>query len=106
MHLSSMLDTIEPQLARILFERAKKYSNVIDLTLGDPDFHTPDNVKEAGIAEVEFTLESGEFFCMGDNVNNSEDSRSGNIGPVSRDMIEGKAWFALGKGVSYSGFIK
>ena len=43
---------------------------------------------------------------MGDNCNNSEDSRSGNIGPVSRDMIEGKAWFALGKGISYSGFIK
>lgn len=52
MHLSSMLDTIEPQLARTLFERAKKYSNVIDLTLGDPDFHTPDNVKEAGIAAI------------------------------------------------------
>ena len=65
-----------------------------------------DKIMDAGIIENELTLEAGEYFVMGDNCNNSEDSRSGNIGPVSRDMIEGKAWFALGKGISYSGFIK
>ena len=65
-----------------------------------------DKIMVAGIGEFELTLEAGEYFVMGDNCNNSEDSRSGNIGPVSRDMIEGKAWFALGKGISYSGFIK
>ena len=65
-----------------------------------------DKIMDAGIAENEFTLEEDEYFVMGDNCNNSEDSRSGNIGPVSRDMIEGKAWFSLGKGVSYSGFIR
>ena len=65
-----------------------------------------DKIMDAGIAESELTLDSDEYFVMGDNCNNSEDSRSGNIGPVSRDMIEGKAWFSLGKGVSYSGFIK
>ena len=65
-----------------------------------------DKIMDAGIVENELTLEAGEYFVMGDNCNNSEDSRSGNIGPVSRDMIEGKAWFALGKGISYSGFVK
>ena len=65
-----------------------------------------DKIMDAGIVENELTLDAGEYFVMGDNCNNSEDSRSGNIGPVSRDMIEGKAWFALGKGISYSGFIK
>ena len=65
-----------------------------------------DKIMDAGIAESEITLDSDEYFVMGDNCNNSEDSRSGNIGPVSRDMIEGRAWFGLGKGVSYSGFIK
>ena len=64
-----------------------------------------DKIMDAGIVENELTLEAGEYFVMGDNCNNSEDSRSGNIGPVSRDMIEGKAWFALGKGISYSGFV-
>ena len=65
-----------------------------------------DKIMDAGIVENELTLDAGEYFVMGDNCNNSEDSRSGNIGPVSKEMIEGKAWFALGSGVSYSGFIK
>lgn len=65
-----------------------------------------DKIMDAGIAEDVFTLDVDEYFVMGDNCNNSEDSRSGNIGPVSRDMIEGKAWFALGNDVAISGFIK
>ena len=65
-----------------------------------------DKIMDAGIAEDIFTLDVDEYFVMGDNCNNSEDSRSGNIGPVSRDMIEGKAWFALGNDVAISGFIK
>ena len=65
-----------------------------------------DKIMDAGIVEDEITLDVDEYFVMGDNCNNSEDSRSGNIGPVSRDMIEGRAWFALGNGVSFSGFIQ
>ena len=65
-----------------------------------------DKIMDAGIAENDLTLEEDEYFVMGDNCNNSEDSRSGNIGPVSRDMIEGRAWFVLGKGVSSWGFIR
>ena len=65
-----------------------------------------DKIMDAGIAENEIVLEEDEYFVMGDNCNNSEDSRSGNIGPVSRDMIEGRAWFSMGNGVSFSGFIK
>lgn len=53
MHLSKMLDTIEPQLARKLFDRAKHYTGVIDLTLGDPDFATPEHVKAAGIRAIQ-----------------------------------------------------
>ena len=48
---------------------------------------------DAGIADNEFTLENGEYLCIGDNPGNSEDSRSANIGPVKEADIVGKAWF-------------
>ena len=52
-----------------------------------------EKILEPGIAENEFTLQSGEYFCIGDNPNNSEDSRFANIGNVKKDYIVGKAWF-------------
>lgn len=54
-----------------------------------------DHMADAGIAGHEITLESDEYFVLGDNRNSSEDSRSGNIGPVKKDMIIGKAWFHM-----------
>lgn len=54
-----------------------------------------DKMADAGIAENEITLKSSEFFVLGDNRNNSEDSRSANIGVVNEKDIIGKAWFHL-----------
>lgn len=54
-----------------------------------------DRIADPGIAENELQLEVDEYFVLGDNRNSSEDSRSGNIGPVSKDTIAGKAWFKL-----------
>ncbi len=65
-----------------------------------------DKIMDPGIAENELTLEADEFFVMGDNCNNSEDSRSGNIGPVSRGMIEGRAWFHFSSRDSFIGFVR
>lgn len=54
-----------------------------------------DKIAEPGIAEIEITLGMNEYFVLGDNRNSSEDSRSGNIGPVKKSTIIGKAWFHL-----------
>ena len=54
-----------------------------------------DKIADAGIAENEIVLDDNEYFVLGDNRNSSEDSRSGNIGAVSKDTIIGKAWFHL-----------
>lgn len=54
-----------------------------------------DKIAESGIAEIEITLGTDEYFVLGDNRNSSEDSRSGNIGPVKKSTIIGKAWFHL-----------
>ncbi len=65
-----------------------------------------EKILEAGIAENEFTLASGEYFCIGDNPNNSEDSRSANVGPVKEENIIGKAWFHMSCENDGIGFIK
>ena len=54
-----------------------------------------DKIADPGIAENEIILGSDEFFVLGDNRNNSEDSRSGNIGAIKKETIAGKAWFCL-----------
>lgn len=61
---------------------------------------------DAGIAENEFVLGSGEYFCIGDNPGNSEDSRSANIGPVKETDIIGKVWFHASSGEDGMGFVK
>lgn len=45
-----------------------------------------------GIAKEEIVLEKDEYFLIGDNRNNSTDSRDESIGPVKRDAIIGRAW--------------
>lgn len=65
-----------------------------------------DIIADPGIAETEITLESDEYFVLGDNRNASEDSRSGNIGPVKKDTITGKAWFYIGDDLRDMGFVK
>lgn len=63
-------------------------------------------IMDPGIMENEITLESGEYFCLGDDPNSGEDSRSANIGMVKTEDILGKAWLHLGHEEDSLGFIK
>ena len=45
------------------------------------------------LASSSITLESGEYFVLGDNRNNSEDSRYADIGMIKKRYIAGKIWF-------------
>ncbi len=65
-----------------------------------------DKIADAGILENELTLEKDEYLVIGDNINNSEDSRSGNIGPVKKSSIIGKAWFHMASSGSGMGFVE
>ena len=52
-------------------------------------------ISNPGLVSGSITLESGEYFVLGDNRNNSEDSRYADVGVVSGKNIEGKVWFIL-----------
>lgn len=54
-----------------------------------------DGIEDPGAAQDEILLAEDEYFLMGDNCNNSEDSRSANIGNVNKKLIVGKAWFHM-----------
>lgn len=65
-----------------------------------------DKIVDGGIASGGITLGDEEYFVIGDNRNNSEDSRSSNIGIVKSDYIIGKAWYRMSKGGHKAGLIK
>lgn len=52
MFLSKVAKENEPQLVRRIYDKAKEYERVVDLTLGDPDIPTPKAVKEAAYKAI------------------------------------------------------
>jgi len=52
----------------------------------------PENI---GLAEETIQLGDDEYFVMGDNRNNSLDSRTSMVGNVHRDEIIGRAWLRI-----------
>lgn len=60
---------------------------------------------DAGLAEEKITLGTSEYFVLGDNRNNSEDSRFADVGNVNLADIEGKVWFVIYP-FSHFGFVK
>ena len=52
-------------------------------------------IEEPGIAEEPLKLGDEEYFVMGDNRPVSRDSRYEEVGPISKDTIEGRAWVRI-----------
>ncbi len=62
-------------------------------------------IDDAGIAEDKVELGSDEYFVLGDDRENSKDSRDEDVGKVKRSYIYGKAWFVISFGDNF-GFVK
>lgn len=52
-------------------------------------------IKSPGRAGMEITLKDDEYFVLGDNRNNSSDSRDPSVGNIKRDQIVGRAWVRI-----------
>ncbi len=64
MNTTRNMINLNPQLVREIYEEAKKYDGVLDLTLGDPDIKTPEFIIRETIAALEnnktkYTANSG-----------------------------------------------
>ena len=60
----------------------------------------------AGVAEEKITLEKGEYFVLGDNRNQSEDSRYSSVGMITKKDIVGKAWIRLKPSFDFISWLK
>ena len=52
-------------------------------------------ITNPGRAESEIVLGTDEYFVLGDNRNNSSDSRDFMVGNIKRDELIGRAWFKI-----------
>lgn len=59
------------------------------------DLPFEDLIMTEGLAVDEIKLGEDEYFVIGDNCNNSEDSRYVNIGNISKKEISGKVFFCI-----------
>ena len=60
----------------------------------EEEYKTTD-IDDVGIVDEKIQLAGDEFFVLGDNRANSEDSRNADVGNVKREYIYGKAWFVI-----------
>lgn len=54
-----------------------------------------DLIEDGGMAREKVVLEEDEYFLLGDNRNNSKDSRNVELGIVKRGQMEGKVWIRI-----------
>ncbi len=66
-----------------------------NLYINDVEINEPYIKEEMYTSYTETIIPEGYYFVMGDNRNNSKDSRSSSVGALPREMIQGRAYAIL-----------
>lgn len=71
--------------------------NGIIMINGEPlqESYGKEVIRDSGMAKDPITLSDGEYFVLGDNRNNSSDSRDPSVGIIKRSDIVGRAFMRL-----------
>lgn len=77
---------------------------LVDGEILEEEYETTEIV-ELGLLKDEITLDGDEYFVLGDDRANSEDSRTANIGNIKRNEISGKVWFVVSP-MKHFGFVR
>ncbi len=77
---------------------------LVDGEILEEEYETTEIV-ELGLLKDEITLDGDEYFVLGDDRANSEDSRTANIGNIKRKEISGKVWFVVSP-MKHFGFVR
>ena len=67
----------------------------IDGELLESDVYGAEIMDNSGIAGEPLTLDEDEYFVLGDNRNNSSDSRDPSVGILTREDLLGRAWIRI-----------
>lgn len=78
-------ETVEIDLDGVIYINGKELT----------EYYGREIIADPGIARDKITLGADEYFVMGDNRNNSTDSRSSIVGNIHKKDILGRAWIRI-----------
>ena len=84
------INILKRDMAKVFGASDENGNELEDINNKELKGFSEEDILSAGLAAYDVELGEDEYFVMGDNCNNSEDSRVSNIGNIKRSQFVGK----------------